>query len=212
MTRTKNGTAALLLGLALLGGCSSLKRFSYEGEARDEWQQPERVISALGIRSGDRVADLGSGSGYFTLRLAKAVGPDGKVYAVDVDEEMNQYLRQRVAEAGLANVEVILGRFEDPLLPDGGVDLVLVVDTYHHLNDRPAYFRNLRRDLASEGRVAVIDYDGRKGWVVRLFGHLTPREVLVSEMAEAGYQVSEEFDFIDRQSFVVFRPEPGRAP
>ena len=114
--------------------------------------------------------------------------------------------RQRVAEAGLANVDVILGRFEDPLLPDGGVDLVLIVDTYHHLEDRPAYFRNLRRDLAPGGRIAVIDYDGRKGWFVRLMGHTTPREELLREMAEAGYEVAQEFDFIDRQSFVIFRP------
>ena len=198
-------TAALLLCVGILGGCSSFKRCVYEGSSRDEWQQPERVIAALGIRSGDRVADLGSGSGYFTLRLAPAVGPDGRVYAVDVDEDMNEYLRQRVAQTGLANVDVILGRFDDPLLPDGGVDLVLIVDTYHHLEDRPAYFRNLRRDLEPGGRVAVIDYDGRKGWFVRLMGHTTPREELLREMAEAGYEVAEEFDFIDRQSFVIFR-------
>jgi len=198
-------TATLLLVVGLLAGCSSFKRFVYEGFNRDEWQQPERVIAALGIRAGDRVADLGSGSGYFTLRLAPSVGPDGRIYAVDVDEEMNEYLRQRVAQAGLANVDVILGRFEDPLLPDGSVDLVLVVDTYHHLEDRPAYFRNLRRDLKPGGRVAVIDYDGRKLWFLRLFGHTTPREELLREMAEAGYAVAEEFDFIDRQSFVIFR-------
>jgi ubiquinone/menaquinone biosynthesis C-methylase UbiE len=198
-------TVALLLAIGLLADCSSIKRFSYEGSSRDEWQQPERVIAALGIRPGERVADLGSGSGYFTLRLARAVGPDGKVYAVDVDEKMNEYLRQRLAQAGVANVDVILGRFEDPLLPDGGVDLVLVVDTYHHLADRPAYFRNLRRDLTPDGRVAVIDFDGRKGWFVRLLGHTTPHEELLREMAEAGYEVAEEFDFIDRQSFVIFR-------
>jgi ubiquinone/menaquinone biosynthesis C-methylase UbiE len=198
-------TAALLCAAALLAGCTDLKRRAYEGSSRDEWQQPERVIEALGLRAGDRVADLGSGSGYFTLRLAKAVGPEGRVYAVDVDEEMNEFLRERVAQAGLANVDVILGRFEDPLLPDAGVDLVLIVDTYHHLEDRPAYFRNLRRDLAPEGRVAVIDFDGRKGWFVRLLRHVTPRDVLLREMGEAGYQVAAEFDFIDRQSFVIFR-------
>jgi ubiquinone/menaquinone biosynthesis C-methylase UbiE len=198
--------AALILAVGILAGCSSFKRASYEGFSRDEWQQPERVVAALGIRPGDRVADLGAGSGYFTLRLARAVGPEGKVYAVDVDEKMNEYLRERVAQAGLANVDVILGRFEDPLLPDGGVDLVLIVDTYHHLENRPAYFRDLRRDLAPGGRVAVIDFDGRKGWFVRLLGHLTPREDLFREMAEAGYDVAEEIDFIDRQSFVIFRP------
>ena len=167
------------------------------------------MIAALGIRPGDRVADLGAGSGYFTLRLARAVGPDGRVYAVDVDEAMNDYLRQRVAQAGLSNVDMILGRFEDPLLPDGGVDLVLIVDTYHHLEDRPAYFRNLRRDLAPGGRVAVIDFDGRKGWFVRWTGHITPRALLLREMAEAGYEPAEEFDFIDRQAFVIFRPVGG---
>ena len=200
-------TAALLLAAGLLGGCSSCKRFAYEGFSRDDWQQPERVIAALGIRPGDRVADLGSGSGYFTVRLARAVGPEGRVYAVDVDEQMNEYLRERVAQAGVANVEVIRGRFEDPLLPDGGVDLVLIVDTYHHLEERPVYFRNLRRDLAPGGRVAVIDFDGRKTWLMRLMGHITSREELVREMGEAGYEVAEDFDFIDRQSFVIFRPK-----
>src|SRR5262249_1038264 len=156
----------------------------------------------LGIRPGDRVADLGAGSGYFTVRLADAVGPGGKVYAVDVDEAMNGYLRDRLRRAGIDNVEVILGRFDDPLLPNGGVGVVLVADPHHPLGDRPAYFRNLRRDLAPGGRVAVVDFDGRKVWYMRWTGHITPREVLLSEMAEARYEVTEEFDFIDRQSFV----------
>jgi ubiquinone/menaquinone biosynthesis C-methylase UbiE len=204
--RTVRKAAALLLAASLLGGCGSCKRFLYEGFSRDGWQQPERVIAALGLEPGDRVADLGSGSGYFTLRLSEAVGPEGRVYAVDVDEEMNAYLRERVEQAGAANVLVVLGRFEDPLLPDGGIDLVLTVDTYHHIDDRPAYFRNLQRDLAPGGRVAVIDYDGRKGWFVRLLGHSTPRDMLLREMGEAGYEVVEEHDFIDRQSFVIFVP------
>jgi ubiquinone/menaquinone biosynthesis C-methylase UbiE len=167
--------AALAVVACLLGGCGPLKRLSYEGFGRDAWQQPERVVAALGIAPGDRVADLGSGSGYFTIRLAPAVGSAGKVYAVDVDPEMNGYLRDRLAREKIANVEVILGRPEDPLLPDGGVDLVVTVDTYHHIEDRPVYFRNLRRDLAPGGRVAVIDYDGRKGWFVWLTGHHAAR-------------------------------------
>src|SRR5262245_4789952 len=106
--------AALLLAAGLLGGCAEIKRWSYEGSSRDDWQQPERGVESLGTRPGDRVADLGSGSGYSTVRLAPAVGPGGKVYAVDVDEDMNQYLRGRLAEQGISNVEVVLGRFEDP--------------------------------------------------------------------------------------------------
>src|SRR5262245_936876 len=126
-------SAFWLLVVGLLGGCTSLKRLAYEGFSRDRWQQPERVIAALGIRPGDRVADLGSGSGYFTLRLAHAAGPTGRVYAVDVDEAMNEYLRRRLVREEVTNVDVILGHFDDPQLPDAGIDLVLVSDTYHHL-------------------------------------------------------------------------------
>ncbi len=119
-------SAALLIALSL--GCGNWKRFAYE-RGRDDWQQPERVVASLGIEPGDHVADLGAGSGYFTLRLAEAVGPTGRVYAVDVDAEMNEYLREKLKQAGVANVEVIDGRFEDPLLPDGRIDLIFSSNT-----------------------------------------------------------------------------------
>ena len=132
--------AAATIVLSL--GCGTWKRFAYE-RGRDDWQQPERVIASLGIAPGARVADLGAGSGYFTLRLAEAVGPTGKVYAVDVDAVMNEYLRELVKEAGVRNVEVIDGEFEDPLLPDGRIDLIFSANTYHHLQERSTYFRNV---------------------------------------------------------------------
>ena len=197
------------VGTALLVGCGTWKRFAYEGGDRDAWQQPERVIASLGLRPGDRVADIGAGSGYFTLPLARAVEPSGRVHAVDVDEEMNEYLGERVRGAGLDNVEVILGRFEDPLLPDGEIDLVFTSNTYHHIEGRPAYFRGVLGDLAPGGRVAILDYDGRKGWFVRLMGHYTPKQEILSEMQEAGYRLDEDFDFIDRQSFLVFSAPGG---
>jgi ubiquinone/menaquinone biosynthesis C-methylase UbiE len=195
-----------LLAVSCLA-CNAFKRFAYEGFSRDSWQQPDHVIEALGLESGDRVADLGSGSGYFTLRLAQAVGPTGKVYAVDVDEQMNDYLRERVHDAGLDNVEVILGKFEDPLLPDGEIDLLLIVNTYHHIQQRPRYFRDLQTDLASDGRVAIVDFDGRKGWFVRLIVHSVPKQEMVGEMREAGYQLDQDLEFLDRQSFLIFSVE-----
>ena len=202
----KFGVVVILLAFSCLA-CSPLKRFAYEGFSRDSWQQPERVIEALGLEPGDRVADLGAGSGYFTLRLAQAVGPTGKVYAVDVDEQMNDYLRKRVDEAGLDNVEVILGEFEDPLLPDGGIDLLLTVNTYHHIQERPGYFRNVQTDLASDGRVAIVDFDSRKGWFVRLMVHSVPKQEMVGEMGEAGYRLDQDLDFLERQSFLIFSVE-----
>lgn len=124
---------ALVLILLLYAGCNSLKRFAYEGINRDEWQHPDQVIRSLDIRPGDRIADLGSGSGYFTGRLAAAVGPTGRVYAVDVDPGMTEYLAQRVRDEGYENVEIILAEYHDPLLPESGVDLIFTCNTYQHL-------------------------------------------------------------------------------
>lgn len=198
----------MLVSLALLlasAGCSSSwKSWAYEGSGRDEWQQPERVIEALGIEPGSRVGDLGAGSGYFTVRLARAVGPEGTVYAVDVDEDMNAYLSERLAGEGIDNVEVILGRYDDPLLPDGQIELLFTSNTYHHIESRPAYFRRLQQDLAPGGRVAILDYDGRKGLFVRLIGHYVEKQTIVDEMQEAGYRLEQDLDFLDRQSLLVF--------
>ncbi len=200
--------AALVLITITGTGCTWFKANAYEGFGRDRWQKPDEVIAALKIEPGDRIADLGSGSGYFTIRLAKAAGPNGKVYAVDIDEKMNERLRKRLWVAGVQNAEIVLGEFDDPRLPDGEVDLIFTSNTYHHIRDRPTYFRNVQIDLSAKGRVAIIDYDGRKGWFVKLQGHFTPKEEVLEEMAEAGYEVDEDHTFIDRQSFIVFRPKP----
>ena len=196
--------AAVALALCLLG-CSSLKRFAYEGFNRDEWQKPDEVVASLGIESGDQVADIGAGSGYFTFRLAEAVGPEGRVYAVDVDEDMIEYLQERVSEENAANVEVVSGEFADPLLPDAQIDLVFSANTYHHIQERPVYFRDLQKDLRAGGRVAILELND-SSWFPRTFGHNTPKEDIVREMGEAGYRVADDFEFLERQSFVIFSP------
>jgi len=203
----RSSTLLACVLLVALPSCSAWKRCAYEGAGRDDWQQPDDVVAALGIQPGSQVADLGSGSGYFTLHLARAVGPEGRVYAVDVDEEMNEYLRERLADEGVENVEVVLGEYADPKLPDGEIDLVFTSNTYHHIEERPDYFRNLKRDLAPGGRVAVIEFDGSKGLFVRLMGHSTGKQLILSEMQQAGYSVSEDLSLLERQSFIVFAPQ-----
>src|SRR5262250_1992668 len=117
--------SAVLCALLLFGsGCARWKKFAYEGFGRDRSQQPERVIAALNLKPGDRVADLGAGGGYFTFRLADAVGPTGRVFAVDVDDDMLAYLRDRVAAESRVNVQVVRAEPDDPQLPDGRIDLV----------------------------------------------------------------------------------------
>jgi arsenite methyltransferase len=199
--------AALTLALAACSGCSAWKRFAYAGWGRDDWQQPDRVIASLDLEPGDRVADLGAGGGYFTFRLADAVGPTGIVYAVDVDPDMTEYLEARVGEEDRANVRVILAEYHDPLLPDDEVDLVFTCNTYHHLEDRVAYFARVRRDLRPGGRVAIIELSDAS-WFPRWLGHHTPWEAIVREMNEAGYRLDRSFDFLERQHFGIFRVAP----
>ncbi|MCH8040242.1 MAG: methyltransferase domain-containing protein [Nitrospinae bacterium] len=194
---------ALVLIALVCVGCNALKRTAYEGFDRNEWQHPEEVIRSLGLQAGDQVADLGSGSGYFTVRLASAVGSTGKVYAVDVDREMNDYVVKRAQEEGYNNVEVILAEYDDPLLPESGVDLIFTCNTYHHLENRVQYFANVRKHLRPNGRVAIVDFNG-EGWFQKIFGHWTASEVIQKEMEEAGYVLQREFTFLPKQFFLVF--------
>ena len=194
---------ALSVVLSLTTGCSNIDRLIYAGWDRDSWQQPDRVLRELGLREGDRVADLGAGGGYFTFRLAGTVGRTGRVYAVDVDQGMVAYLAAAAAKQGISQVETVLAAYDNPRLPEDGVDLIFVCDTYHHLAERTAYFERAARYLRPGGRVAVIDYNGN-GWFAKHFGHYTPRDVILQEMQSAGYRLERSYDFIDRQSFLVF--------
>ena len=198
---------AALLAASMIG-CAAVKRCAYGGFGRDGWQQPDRVIEALDLRPGARVADLGAGGGYFTFRLADAVGPEGRVLAVDIDADMTRHLAERARQEGRGNVEVILARHDDPLLPEAGVDLIFTVNTYHHIEDRSAYFARAARSLAPGGRVAVIEYRP-EGLFQRIFPHATLADVIRREMESAGYRLEEQHDFLDRQSFLVFWRAPA---
>jgi ubiquinone/menaquinone biosynthesis C-methylase UbiE len=194
---------SFVLVFLLLAGCTKLKQCAYEGIGRDEWQKPDEVISSLAIKSGDHVADLGSGGGYFTFRLAKAAGPSGKVYAVDVDKGLNDALAKRAKQEGVANVEVILANVDDPLLPKSGVDLIFTSNTYHHLQERARYFASAKKYLHPNGRVSIIEFNG-KGWIEGMPGHHTAKEMILSEMKAAGYTLQQDFDFLPRQHFLIF--------
>ncbi len=195
--------AVVVLLVVLAVGCTNLKRLAYEGFGRDSWQLPEQVINVLGIQPGQHIADLGSGSGYFTFRLADAVGLTGKVYAVDVDLGMNEYVDKQAREAGYQNVEVVLAEHHDPLIPGDGVDLIFTCNAYHHMEDRAAYFTLVKQYLRDGGQIAIIDFND-KGWFQKLFGHTTPSEVIHSEMGAAGYRLQSEHGFLPKQHFLVF--------
>lgn len=205
--RLKALRALILLFALALAGCTTLKRCAYEGINRDEWQKPEEVTRALDLKTGDHIADLGSGSGYFTFRLARAVGPRGKVYAVDVDEGLNQYIAGQARERGLTNIDVILANRDDPLLPPSGVDMIFSTNTYHFLENRTAYFANASKYLRPGGRIVIIDFNSRQ-WFDIFGAHYTPGDLIKSEMEKAGYTLQREFDLLPRQHFLVFSKNP----
>lgn len=176
---------------------------TFDDPERDAWQKPGQVIQALALPPAAKVADVGAGTGYFAVRLARAL-PEGKVYGVDIEPDMVKYLDERAQKESLHNLQGVLASPDDPKIPEP-VDLVLVVDTYHHLDDRPAYFARLRQKLAPGGRVAMIDF--RRGQPMGPpDAHKIPPEQVTREMEEAGYAVSASYDFLPNQYFLVFTP------
>ncbi len=149
----------------------------------------------------------GPGSGYFTLRVARAVGPSGEVLAIDINPDILEFLDRRVKEAGLSNVRSVRVEKDDPKLPSGGVDTILMVDTLHYVSGRDAYAKKLRAGLAPGGRVVVIDYRP-KPWAERPWGpppeQKMAREEVDEAMAAAGLVPSKVHDFLPEQFFVEY--------
>lgn len=176
------------------------KRF--DDPARDAWQKPDEVIAALDLKKGMRIADVGAGTGYFAVRLARA--PQAPiVYAADVEPAMIDHLKARAEGEGLANVVPILAGTASPHLPSP-VDLVLVVDTYHHIGDRVAYFRRLLDSMTPDARLAIIDFRKDSPEGPPLAFRFEPDQIS-RELVEAGYALDARHDFLPRQHFLVYR-------
>jgi len=178
----------------------------FDDPSRDAWQKPAEVVAALGLRPGMTVADLGAGTGYFSRHLSAAVGPEGTVLAADPEPSMVAHLRERAEAERTVNVVPILASADNPRLPAHATDLVLIVDSFHHIDDRLTYLRGLRRCLRPGGRVAVIDWQKRELPVGPPPEHKLAREQVVEEMEEAGYALIGEPELLRYQYFLVFRP------
>jgi len=207
------GLLAAMATLGLASGCGILARTDVPRlltAGRDGYQHPERVVRALGLAPGDRVAEIGAGDGYWLPWLSAAVGEEGCVYAVEVDDDKVEALRDRIAREPLDNVVVVRGELDDPMLPDGRIDLAMTCLTYHHIEARVAYFERLRSDLAPGGRVAHLDDRDDVGPPLRwiMAGHWTDPRLIRAEMSRAGYRRTASYDFLPVQSFQIFEPEP----
>jgi len=174
---------------------------TFDDPARDTWQMPARVIEALQLKKGHAVADVGAGTGYFSTRLAKSAAAP-RVYAVDIEPSMVAHLTERAKGEGLANMTAVLAGPGTTNLPEA-VDVVLLVDTFHHIPDRAAYFTALKAKLKSGGRVAIVDFrkDAPQGPLVEF--RFTPDQI-TAELSHAGFRLQATHDFLPQQVFLVY--------
>ncbi len=206
---------AILLAMAILGGAAhphgthgnpqDLDAYIARMEDTDRaaWQKPDEVVAALRLGKDDVVCDIGAGPGYFALRLARVAR---QVFAVDVEPRILEVLRERVAAARAVNVTPVLSLPDDPLLPDKACDVILVVDTYHHFPDGPAYLRRLARSLDRGGRIVNIDFHKRALPVGPPIEHKVSREDFLEDAKKAGLSLVSEPTFLPHQYFLVLEP------
>lgn len=176
-----------------------------EGPERADWQRPDAVVAALELRPGDRVCDVGAGPGYFTLRLARAVGPSGKVFVIEAEPRMRDLLVQRLADAHLTNVEPVLA-LDGRGLPPEPVDRVLIVNAYHHFADGEAYLRALAGQLRPGGTIVNIDFHGGELPIGPPAEMRIPRERFLAAAETAGLKLVDEETFLPYQYFVSLAP------
>jgi ubiquinone/menaquinone biosynthesis C-methylase UbiE len=171
---------------------------------RDLWQRPDQIMDALGIADASVVADIGAGSGWFTIRLARRVGPRGIVYAEDVQKEMIAAITRRASREGLTNVRPVLGLKDDPNLPANALDAILVVDAYHEIENRVTMLASLARALKPQGRIGVVDFklDGT-GPGPSPEERVSP-DVVVRDAEQAGLRLIRQEPFLQYQYFLIF--------
>lgn len=178
----------------------------FDDPQRDAWQKPHEVIQALALKPDAVIADIGSGTGYFSARFAHML-PKGRVYGVDIEPDMVKYLGERAKKEGLANLTAVAGAPDDSRLPVK-VDLIFMLDVYHHIGNREAYLRKLRDSLKPGGRIAVLDFRMDSADGPPKSARVTPDRVK-AELKSAGYTLAQEHTFLPNQYFLIF--QAGRS-
>jgi len=183
-----------------MGGADWLVRAERERE-----EDPERALDAIGIKRGMKVGDVGAGVGYFSLRLAKRVGPEGKIYANDIQAGMLERLRRRMREARVDNIETVLGTVSDPKLPAGELDLVLLVDVYHEFSHPQAMLGGIARSLKPDGRLVLLEYRKEDPEVPIREEHKMSIPMVQTELEAEGFRLEKVLRDLPRQHILIFR-------
>jgi arsenite methyltransferase len=178
-----------------------------EDPKRDAYQKPHEVLTALAIKPGEMIADIGAGSGYFTFGLAHHVGDKGKVYAVDVSPEMILHLNRRIRELKAINVSSILADPDDPLLPESSVNRFFFSNSWHHIENQRKYLSLIKKILNPSGEVIMIDFHKKELPVGPPTKMKIAREDLIKQMESNGFQITKEHTFLPYQYFLIFAPK-----
>jgi len=178
-----------------------------EDPRRDAYQKPHEVLTALNIKPGEVIADIGAGSGYFTFRLAHFVGDKGKVYAVDVSPDMVRHVNRRIRETKTTNIVTILADNDDPLLPDRSVNRFFICDVWHHVDNQTKYLSLMKKMLKPGGEVAMIDFHKKELPFGPPLQMKIAREDVIKQMETNGFKMTKEHTFLPYQYFLVFAPK-----
>jgi arsenite methyltransferase len=182
----------------------------FESAERDTWQKPDEVVKQLQLRTGDVVADIGAGTGYFTRRFAAAVGPRGKALGLDIEATMVTHINSEAQKQGTANLNARQVPPNDPQLGPQSVDMVFICNTYHHMQERVAYARLLAQALKPGGRVVIIDFHKRPLPLGPPVEWKLASETVTEEFRQAGFQLARSVDFLPYQYFLEFVHSPKR--
>lgn len=175
-----------------------------ERREREREEDPDLAMRLIRVRRGSTVADIGAGTGYYTLRLARLVGPEGKVYAVDIQQGMLDLLQQNVARARVSNVTPVLGGIDDPRLPPGSLDLVLMVDVYHEFSQPQTMLQRVREALEPDGRLVLLEYRAEDPAVPILREHKMSKAQIKLEVEHEGFRQERVYDDLPWQHLAVF--------
>jgi arsenite methyltransferase len=185
---------------------SEMKAKMFNKKAARPANKADKIIQTLSIQPGQTIADIGSGGGFFTVRFAQVVGTSGKVYAVDTNQELLDFINKQASKNGLTNIMTVQTSSDQPNLPLHRFDIIFLRNVTHHLKERISYFKKLKEALKPQGKIVIIDYDGRGNVLSfqRLHHHFVPQDTLINEMIKAGYRLKTSYDFLTDQSFNIF--------
>jgi len=177
----------------------------FNKKASKKKSKSDLLINKLDIKNGYKIADIGSGGGYFTIRFAKLVKDKGHVYAIDINKEFLDYINIEARKYNLNNITTIYTKTENPKLPNVKLDYFFLRNVFHHLNDRINYFKLLGKGLKTDGKIIIVEHNGKGIFNFnKIFGHFVDPNEIKNVMDKAGYKIYNEYDFIGQQSFIIF--------